>query len=144
MQWVMQRNCSSNPRQMVALYVSLCALSLVIGAGFWALGAPTVLAFAGLELLGLGVALAVTARHAGDRETITLLGHELAVEHRCGTATQRTQFRAVWVRVEPARDDGSLVEVSGQGVSARIGRYLRPEWRAQLAQELRLALRARR
>lgn len=144
MQWVMQRNCSSNPRQMVVLYLSLCAVSLVIGGGFWALGAPTVLAFAGVELLGLGVAFAIVARHVGDRETITLSGRELAIEHRCGSGVQRARFRAEWVRVEPVRDDGSLVEVSGQGASARVGRYLRPEWRAQLAHELRLALRTRR
>jgi uncharacterized membrane protein len=144
MQWVMPRNCSLTPRQMMAVYLSLCAVSLAIGSGFWLVGAPTVLAFAGLELICLGIALAVYARHAADCETITLTGRELAIEHRCGPGVQRAQFRAEWVRVEPASDDGSLVEVSGQGLSTRVGRYLRPEWRAQLAQELRLALRLRR
>jgi uncharacterized membrane protein len=37
----------------------------------------------------------------------------------------------------------SLVEVTGEGQRACVGRYLRPEWRTQLAQELRLALRLR-
>jgi uncharacterized membrane protein len=144
MQWVMPRNCSLTPRQMMAVYLSLCAVSLVIGGGFWLVGAPTVLAFAGVELICLGVALVLYARHAADCETITLTGRELAIEHRCGQGVQRAQFRAEWVRVEPASDDGSLVEVSGQGLSTRVGRYLRPEWRGQLAQELRLALRLRR
>ena len=49
----------------------------------------------------------------------------------------------VVLEIPPAGDDGSLVEVSGEGRHTRVGRYVRPEWRAQLAQELRLALRLR-
>jgi uncharacterized membrane protein len=143
MQWVMRRNCSITPRQLVTVYLSLCAVSLAIAIGFWVVGAPTVLAFAGLELLMLGAAFALYARHATDSETITLAGRELAIEHRCGQGVERASFRAEWVRVEPASDDGSLVEVSGEGRHTRVGRYVRPEWRAQLAQELRLALRLR-
>ena len=143
MQWVMRRNCSITPRQLVAVYLSLCAVSLAIAIAFWIVGAPTVLAFAGLELLMLGAAFALYARHATDCETITLAGRELAIEHRCGQGVERASFRAEWVRVEPASDDGSLVEVSGEGRHTRVGRYVRPEWRAQLAQELRLALRLR-
>jgi uncharacterized membrane protein len=140
-QWVMKRNCSIAPRGMLVVYLSLCALSLLIAGGFWVAGAPTVMAFAGLELLVLGAALLVYARHATDCETITLAGRELAIEHRCGVALQRARFRAEWVRVEPMRDDTSLVELSSRGQRTCVGRYLRPEWRPQLAQELRLALR---
>jgi uncharacterized membrane protein len=121
----------------------LCVVSLGISVAFWIVGAPAVLAFAGLELLMLGAAFALYARHATDCETITLAGRELAIEHRCGQGVERASFRAEWVRVEPASDDGSLVEVSGEGRHTRVGRYVRPEWRAQLAQELRLALRLR-
>jgi uncharacterized membrane protein len=143
MQWVLRRNCSLTPREMAIVYLSLCALSLTIASGFWWIGAPTVMAFAGLELVLLGVAMAVYARHATDCETITLAGRELAIEHRCGQGVHSARFRAEWVRVEPARGDGSLVEVSGEGQRTCVGRYLRPEWRPQLAQELRLALRLR-
>jgi uncharacterized membrane protein len=140
-QWVMKRNCSIAPRGMLIVYLSLCAVSLLIAGGFWIAGAPTVMAFAGLELLVLGAALLAYARHAADCETITLAGRELAIEHRCGVALQRARFRAEWVRVEPMRDDASLVELSSRGQRTCVGRYLRPEWRPQLAQELRHALR---
>ena len=143
MQWVMKRNCSITPRAMMTAYLAMCAVSLAIAAGFWWYGAKTVLAFAGLELLALGAALALFARHAADCETITLADRELAIEHRCGAGVESARFRAEWVRVEPARGDGSLVEVSGEGRRTCVGRYLRPEWRGQLAQELRLALRLR-
>jgi uncharacterized membrane protein len=55
-----------------------------------------------------------------------------------------TRFRAEWVRVEPAADDGSLVELSGEGRRVCIGRHVRPELRPALAQELRRALRLAR
>ena len=144
LQWVLRRNCSISPRQLLGVYLSLCAASLLVAGGFWWQGAPAVLAFAGVELLMVGLAMLVHARHAADRETITLANRELAVEHLCGNATDRSSFRAEWVRVEPAAADGSLVEISGEGRSARVGRYLRPELRAELAQELRRAVRAAR
>ncbi|MBE7426179.1 MAG: DUF2244 domain-containing protein [Burkholderiaceae bacterium] len=143
MQWVMKRNCSISPRGLTAFYLTLCTVSLAIAAAFWFAGARSVLAFAGLELLALGAALLVYARHAADCETITLAGRELAIEHRCGVDVEHARFRAEWVRVEPVRSDGSLIEVSGEGRRTCVGRYLRPEWRGQLAHELRLALRLR-
>jgi uncharacterized membrane protein len=45
------------------------------------------------------------------------------------------------VRVEPKVADNSLIEVSGQGRSIRIGRFVRPELRPVLAKEIRMALR---
>jgi uncharacterized membrane protein len=140
----LRRNVSITPRQLVAAYALLCSVSLVVAAGFWSQGVTVVGLFTGLELLAVGVALLVVARHAGDREVITLTGRELAVEQRVGPAVDRLSFRAEWVRVEPVADDGSLVELSGEGRSVRVGRHVRPELRVALAQELRRALRLAR
>jgi uncharacterized membrane protein len=144
LQWVLRRNCALSPRQLLAAYGLLCTISLTIASGFWLAGATAVLAFAGLELLAVGLALLVFARHAGDRETITLDGRELAVEHQCGSSVQRATFRSAWVRVEPQAAQGSLVELSGDGARTCVGRYLPAALRADLAQELRAALRGRR
>ena len=46
--------------------------------------------FTGLELLAVGFALLVVARHAGDRETIVLSGGELSVEQHVGPGVVRT------------------------------------------------------
>ena len=140
----LRRNLSITPRQLMAAYALLCALSLAVALGFWWQGVALVGLFTGLELLAVGGVLLVVARHAGDREIITLTGGELAVEQRFGPAVLRTAFRAGWVRVEPAADDGSLVELSGEGRSVRVGRHVRPELRVTLAQELRRALRLQR
>jgi uncharacterized membrane protein len=143
-QWVLRRNCSITPRQLGGFYLSMCLVSLLIASGFAFSGAPVVLAFAGLELFVLGIALLVYARHATDADTLTLSGPTLSVEQTHGSASRMTRFRAEWVSVEPALGDGSLVELSGQGQRVRIGRFLRPEMRSAFAQELRLALRTAR
>jgi uncharacterized membrane protein len=144
LQWLLKRNCSLTPKQLFGAYALLCTVSLVIALGFALQGAGAILAFAGIELLLVGVALLVYARHAADQERITLAGESLTVEHYCGNQTERCQFRAAWVRVEPQAGEGSLVELSGDGRHSRVGRYLRPELRESLARELRAALRASR
>jgi len=141
LQWVLRRNCSITPRQLMAVYLSLCTLSLAVGLGFWWQGAPYVLAFAGVELLLVGVALVLYARHAADRDMVTLDGRDVEVEQHFGRQIERAAFRAEWLCVEPAMAQGSLVELAGQGRRVHIGRFLRPELRAALAQELRRALR---
>jgi uncharacterized membrane protein len=129
---------------LATAYVSLCLLSLLIAAGFAWVGATVVLAFAGLELAIVGLALLLYARHARDGDTLTLSGESLAVEQALGSRTLRTEFRAEWVSVEPSHGEGSLVELSGQGQRVRVARFLRPELRTALARELRLALRSAR
>lgn len=141
LQWVLRRNCSATPGQLMTAYALLCVSSLVIGLGFWSQGAGVVLAFAGIELLLVGAALLVYARHATDRETLTFAGRELLVEHHRGPGVERSAFRAEWLSVEPAMAQGSLVELSGEGRRVLVGRYVRPELRAALAQEIRRALR---
>ena len=140
----LRRNVSITPRQLLGSYLLLCAVSLLVAGGFWWQGVTFVSVFTGLELLAVGAALLVFARHAGDRETITFTGSDMLVEQHVGPAVERVCFRAEWVRVEPAADDGSLVELSGEGRSVRVGRHVRPELRVALAQELRRALRLAR
>lgn len=141
LQWVLQRNCSITPRQLGAVYLSLCALAAAISAGFWWQGARLVTAFASVELLLVGVALLAYARHAGDRDVLTLAGRRLAVEQRRGPRTQRADFDAGWIAVEPAAGQGSLVALSERGQMVQVGRFLRPEMRGAFAHELRSALR---
>ncbi len=140
-QWFLQRNCSVTPGQLGWLYLSMCVVSLGIGTGFWFLGATFVLPFAWAELVAVGVAFLVYARHAGDRERILLAGPQLVVELETAGKLERTEFNRDWVKVEPRKGDGSLIELSGQGRSINIGRYVRPELRPQLAREIRMALR---
>lgn len=140
-QWLLKRNCSLAPRQLLAFYASLCALSLVIAALFWMRGATLVVPFAGVELLAVGSALLVYARHAADSEFIRLRPGRLTVRRTNGLHIEQVDFAPAWVRVEPESNDRSLIELSGQGRRISVGRFVRPELRRQLADELRWALR---
>lgn len=140
-EWVMRRDDALTPRQMRWVLIALMLLTLTIGAAFWLQGAPLVLPFAGLEVVALGIALALHVRHAGDGEAIALREDGLTVEHVCGREMHRVAFQPAWVRVEPRHGDRSLIELSGQGRQISVGRFVRPELRLQLADELRWALR---
>jgi uncharacterized membrane protein len=141
LQWVLARNCSITPRQLGQVYLSLCAVAAAIAAGFWWHGAPLISAFAGLEILAVGGALLAYARHAGDREVLTLAGRSLAVEQRFGARVERADLECAWLTVEPAAGQGSLVELKARGRTLCVGRFLRPEVRGAFAQELRRAVR---
>lgn len=140
--WFLRRNCSVTPAQLGWLYASLCVVTLAIGTLFWFQGAKLILPFAWLELAAVGAAFWAYARHAADREHILLTGRRLVVELENGGRLERAEFHRDWVRVEPALDDRSLIEVSGQGRRVSVGRFVRPELRPALAREIRMALRA--
>ena len=140
-QWRLKRQCSMTPAQLGWVYVSLCVVLLGIAVIFWIQGAIMVLPFASLELVLVGTAFWAYARHAADGERIVLQDGQLVVELESAGRLERTEFNREWVRVEPECGDGSLIEVSGQGRSVRIGRHVRPEWRPALAREIRHALR---
>lgn len=139
--WFLRRNCSVTPAQLGWLYASLCVVSLGIGTFFWFQGAVMILPFAWLEVLAVGAAFFAYARHAADREHILLQGGRLVVETENAGRLERAEFSRDRVRVEPVADDRSLIEVSGQGRRMNVGRYVRPELRPVLAQEIRRALR---
>jgi uncharacterized membrane protein len=124
------------------IYLSLCMVSLGIGVFFWIQGAMLVLTFACLEVALVGVAFLVYARHATDGEWISLQGPNLVVELESAGRRERAEFARQWVRVEPKSGDHSLIELSGQGRSIEVGRFVRPELRQVLAREIRRALRA--
>ena len=141
LRWVLPRNCSIAPRQLLGAYLALCAVSLSIASAFWWFGATYVLGFAGLELTLVGVAFICYARHAADRETVTVRNRSVEVEQWTGPHVRRTEFRSEWVCVEPAQAQGSLVELAGEGRCVQIGRFVRPDQRPLLARDLRRALR---
>jgi uncharacterized membrane protein len=140
-QWQLQRNCSVSPAQLLGFFISLCVVSLGIATFFWFQGATLIMPFAWIELLAVGCALLVYARHARDGEKISIQGGQLVVELETAGRLERAEFNREWVRVEPRNGDGSLIEVSGQGRSVRVGRHVRPELRPALAREIRFALR---
>jgi len=73
----LKRNCSMSPGGLAKVFAALALLVLAIGAGFAAAGAWLILPFAGLEVLLLGAAFMLHARHAADYERIEEEGRVL-------------------------------------------------------------------
>jgi uncharacterized membrane protein len=141
----LQRNCSMTPRQVARAYAVLCALSLSVALAFLLQGFWLVLAFSLLELGCVGLALLLYARHALDRERISLSDDCLLVE--CVQADVRSQARLdpLWTRVLPgtgaAGPRRALITLESRGVRVEVGRFVNEAQRRQVARELRLALR---
>ncbi|KRC04181.1 hypothetical protein ASE11_03730 [Hydrogenophaga sp. Root209] len=140
-EWTLKRNCSVTPAQLGYFYASLCILSMGVAGFFWLQGATLVLPFAVLELVAVGAAFLVYARHATDSECIRLLDGRLVVEWETGGRSSRCEFVCEWVRVEPLADSDRLIEVRGGGQSVQVGRFVRSDLRPRLAREIRQALR---
>lgn len=129
------------PGHLFGLFLALCVVSLGIASFFWFQGAKLVMPFAWLELIAVGIAFMVYARHAADQEMIALSKGSLTVRNTSGNTTETVCFVPEWVSVEPVTGDESLIQLSGQGRKIEVGRFVRPELRRQLAKELRQAVR---
>lgn len=139
--WFLRKNCAMTPAQLGWAYAVICCVSLSIGVMFWLSGAWVVLPITGLELMAVGLGFLSYARHATDGERIYFRDNHLVVELENAGKLERAEFRRDRVRVEPKSGDRSLIQVSGQGRTIHVGRFVRPELRPLLAREIRMALR---
>ncbi|HET9643302.1 MAG TPA: DUF2244 domain-containing protein [Burkholderiaceae bacterium] len=142
--WVLRRNCCLTPRQLALAGGVLLALQGMVGLAFSAMGYPVVTLFALVDAVAVAVALLAHARHACDRETLTLSGSRLCVEELCGAQCRAVEFDAVMVRVHAPTDDQPLVQLAERERCVVVGRYLPAHKRPLLAKELCSALQQRR
>ena len=131
---VLKRNCSISPRGLLLAFALLAALVLGIAAAFAALGAWLILPFAGLELLLLGAAFWVTARHAADYERIECARDRLTVDVSEGERLRRYEFDAR--RLHVRLGESGRVLLDAPQARLEIGRHLDAASRAGFAAEL--------
>jgi uncharacterized membrane protein len=146
MTWLIKRNCSASPTQLAAVFGSLVAVSFAFGVVFAMLGLWMVLPFVGLELVAVAVAFLCYGRHAADAERIELADDRLTVERVEADRCWRWEFdpRRVQVEVEErGKGLGASVRVrlASRGEQIEIGSHLLDEKRAELARQLRTALK---
>jgi uncharacterized membrane protein len=134
----LKRNCSISPAGFAGVFVALAFVVVAIGAGFAALGAWLVLPFAGLEVLLLGAAYLLYARHAADYESIVLHCGRLTVEVGEAQKTIRYEMQAHRARVCLQED---RVVLRGARSELELGRHLDAQTRARFAEELQKRLR---
>lgn len=134
----LKRNCSISPTGLACVFAALAVAVLAIGTGFALAGAWLILPFAGLEVLLLGGAFVLQARHAADYERIALERGQLRVEMAEGARLARYELDARRVRVEV---DGTHVVLHGARQALELGRHLDEESRIAFGAELKRRLR---
>jgi uncharacterized membrane protein len=139
--WLMKRNCAVSPRQFVWFYMSLASFSLFIAFMLVLCGAWLVLPFTGIELLAVGVAFAMYARHAVDYERVRLYPNRLVIEQVSAEDVTQFEFNPRWVRVEPGATPRDRIKLVSRGETIMIGQHLAHYRRVEFANELRRWLR---
>ncbi len=128
----------------IGLMLGMSSVSLLMGAGFYLIGAWPVAGFLGLDLLLLYLAFHIVRRRACRREHIRIDSAAVLVRRvEADGAAREWRFEPYWVQVrmdDPPRSD-SWLTLASHGISLRIGTFLTPEERLQLARALRAALR---
>lgn len=133
--WVLQRRCSLTPRQFGLCFLGLAAVALLVASIFWALGAPFVALFTGVELIALGAAFGWHAFHAADGERLRVDGGQLWVEQRRGLRQSVTALDLARLRVDETV--AGVLELRSPGRCVRVGGALDAARRRQMATALR-------
>ena len=139
-EWLLKRNCSLAPRQLAAIFGALAAVSISIAAVFASRGAWLILPFACIEVLALGAAFVVYARHAADYERIVLCRDCLLVETCRGDRLRREECEPAWTRVEYSGTRRELIGLVAAGRRIDVGRFVPESERRDLARQLRAQL----
>jgi uncharacterized membrane protein len=128
---------SLSPEGFKWLIRGVLAANVVVGLPMYLLGAWPVAGFMGIDVWLLWFFFQRSYLDARRRETLTLTDRELVVERRSPDG-EREQHRldAYWLSFEISEE--RLVLIS-RGNRIVVGRFLSPEERGQLAEELKAA-----
>jgi uncharacterized membrane protein len=139
-EWLVRRNCSLTPRQTLAVWAALLALSLAVGLFFAVQGAWYVLAFSVLEMAAVTAAFVVYSRHATDSDRIVHENGMLFVEKMRGGRSSTIRLDTCWLRIVPPARRRDPIRLIARGITVEIGTWLPEEPRRALARELRKEL----
>ena len=133
-EWLLKRNCALTPRQTLASWAALVALSLAVGLFCAWLGAVPVLLFTALEITAVTAAFVLYSRHATDFDRIVLDDGRLIVDQVRAGRTRQYQLETVWLRVTPT------AQLTARDITVDVGTFLPRAQRQLLAREIRGAL----
>ena len=141
---VLQPNTSLKPKGFLLLMTAVAVVSGVAGFAFMLIGAWPILGFFGLDLALIYLAFKANYRWAGLHETVRLTKDSLVIERISPSGKiQRWRFQPYWLKVQidiPVKHDSQLV-LSSHGKHLKIGAFLAPDERVELANALKGALR---
>jgi len=139
-EWVLKRNCALSPGQLVMIFASLACASLGFALLWAAQGAWLVVPFAVVEVIALGVAFAVYARHAADCERVRLGQESVVIERQVGEQRTVVRLPRAWLRVRLSQQSDGLVELSSGQTVESVGRFVDLKGREQFVVGFKRAL----
>ena len=134
--WHLKRNISISPVTMAWIFIGLGFVSLLIGAGFYWLGATLVLPFSLVEIAVLLLAYIYNAIHANDYEKLTVEGNSLKVESKVGLKTSEMQFVRSLTRVETLSHLNEMIQLRQGSIQVVFGRFVHANVRPLLAKKI--------
>jgi uncharacterized membrane protein len=137
--WLFKRNCALTPRQLAAWFGGLSLVSLSIATGFVAYGAWFVLIFACIEVLALGVAFVVYAKHAADYDRVIFSPSSVWVEKSEGGKLKKFHLEPSWLRVEYDDKNRSHVDLVSGGQRVMVSRFVPDSRLLELTKALRVS-----
>lgn len=133
-------NCSLTSGTATLFYLSILIVSLAVAGGFAAIGFWPVLPFAGLELLGLGLALRLSLRRGRTREFIRIDERDVVVKRSGGRERMECRFSRPWTRVQlraaPVPNWPSRLLLGSMGRTVEVGAFLTESERRRLKARL--------
>jgi uncharacterized membrane protein len=140
---ILQPNSSLPPKGFLLLISAIASVSFVAGMIFMAAGAWPVTGFIGLDVALIYLAFKTNYRWARMYETVRLTEDSLLVERVSPSGkVLRWRFQPYWLRINldaPGAHDSQLI-LSSHGKRLRIGAFLSPDERVELADALTGAL----
>ena len=103
-----RRNNSLSSAGRTRVFAATVAVSLAVSLPLALIGAWLILPFAGAELAMLYFAFRAIERHAGDWESVSIVGDRLVVERWETGRASRHEFNPYWAQValQPSLRDG--------------------------------------
>lgn len=134
-------HCSLSTRGARVFFASLCIPSLGIALLLTAQGYWPVLPFAGLELLGVGAALASNMRRRANTQQILITDDGVTIDTRRRGLIVHYEFSRHWAQVKLRRAKSpwhpSCLTIESHGRACELGSFLTEEARCALAGRLR-------
>ena len=133
-------NCSLTPLGAAVFFGTICLVSFSIAGAFALHGLWPIFPFAGLEMLVLGWALALSLRRRHYSQTILVTQDRLTVATRFRSRHEQVEFSRHWAQVKLRDADTHLhpsrLTIESHGRSYEVGSFLTEEERRALAKRL--------
>lgn len=134
--WHLKRNISITPSCMAFIFISLGAFSLIIGIGFYLMGASLVLPFSFVEITALLIAYFYNAIHANDYEKLIVHENVIKIESKFGLKKNQIQLVRLHTRIDTLSHMNEIVHLRQGNKNAFFGKFLHANLRPILAKKI--------